>query len=132
MPCIFCTDAQSAGEIVFEDDRSLVLLHPDWSPRGHAMVVSKSHVENASDVDEENWLHLARVWHRAERAILDATGADRAMILKLGIMTPHLHVHIYPMSAAATREDVFAAFDGNKREPCDKTFVTAIQAALAS
>ncbi len=128
--CTFCADPLSAGELVFENDRVWVLLHPDWSPRGHAMVVAKRHVENASSLDEDEWLHLARVWHRAERAILDATGAERAIILKLGILTPHLHIHIYPMSATATREDVFAAIDGDASEPRDETLVAGIRNAL--
>jgi diadenosine tetraphosphate (Ap4A) HIT family hydrolase len=128
--CIFCADPLSAGELVFEDDRVWVLLHPDWSPRGHAMVVAKRHVENASALDEEEWLHLARLWHRAERVLLDATGAERAIILKLGIMTPHLHVHIYPVSEQATREEVFAAIDGKKNEARDERFVAAVKAAL--
>jgi diadenosine tetraphosphate (Ap4A) HIT family hydrolase len=128
--CTFCADPLSAGELVFEDDRVWVLLHPDWSPRGHAMVVAKRHVENASALDEDEWLHLARVWHRTERVLLDATGAERAIILKLGIMTPHLHVHIYPMSATATREEVFAAIDGKAHEPHDESFVVAIRKAL--
>lgn len=130
MHCTFCSDPLSAGELVFEDARAWVLLHPDWSPRGHAMVVAKSHVENASDLDEEDWLHLARVWHRAERVLLEQTGAERAIILKLGIMTPHLHVHIYPVSAQATREEVFAAFEGKKSEERDKGFVRAVKSAL--
>jgi diadenosine tetraphosphate (Ap4A) HIT family hydrolase len=131
MTCTFCSDLSSARGLVFEDERSWVLLHPDWSPRGHAMVVAKRHIENASSLDEEEWLHLARVWHRAERVLLDATGAERAIIFKLGILTPHLHVHIYPMSATATREDVFAAIDGKASESRDETFVTAIRNALA-
>jgi diadenosine tetraphosphate (Ap4A) HIT family hydrolase len=128
--CTFCTDPLAAGELVFEDERVWVLLHPDWSPRGHAMVVAKRHVENASDLDEEEWLHLARVWHRAERVLLQATGAARAVILKLGIMTPHLHVHIYPVSAEATRDEVFAAIDGKISEPRDETFVSDMRKAL--
>ena len=130
MACTFCADPLSAGELVFEDDRVWVLLHPDWSPRGHAMVVSKRHVENASALDEEEWLHLARVWHRAECVLLDATGAERAIILKLGIMTPHLHVHIYPVSAEATREEVFAAIDEKKSEARDEGFVAKVKTAL--
>ena len=130
MTCTFCSDLSAARGLVFEDDRVWVLLHPDWSPRGHAMVVAKRHVENASSLDEDEWLHLARVWHRAERAILDATGAERAIIFKLGILTPHLHIHIYPMSATATREDVFAAIDGNVADPRDETFVATIRNAL--
>jgi diadenosine tetraphosphate (Ap4A) HIT family hydrolase len=130
MNCTFCSDLSAARGLVFEDDRVWVLLHPDWSPRGHAMVVAKRHVENASSLDEDEWLHLARVWHRAERAILDATGAERAIIFKLGILTPHLHIHIYPMIASATREDVFAAIDGKASEPRDETFVAGIRNAL--
>lgn len=130
MTCAFCTDPTAAGDVVHEDDKTLVLLHPDWSPRGHAMVVAKEHVENASALDGESWVHLARVWHRAERVLLDATGAERAIILKLGILTPHLHVHIYPVSAAATREEVFAAIDGKKREPRDEGFTDSVRRAL--
>jgi histidine triad (HIT) family protein len=130
MTCTFCTELHTAGELVYEDDRSWVLLHPDWSPRGHAMVVAKAHVQNASELDEERWMHLTRVWHRAERALLAETGAARAIILKLGIMTPHLHLHIYPMSTSATRADVFAAIDGKTPEPRDEGFVTAIRNAL--
>lgn len=130
MNCVFCTDAASAGDLVYEDQHALVLLHPDWSPRGHAMVVAKAHVENVSALDEEAWLHLARVWHRAERVLLAATGAERAVILKLGIQTPHLHVHIYPVSAAAMRDEVFAAFDGKRSEPRDESFVEKVRRNL--
>jgi diadenosine tetraphosphate (Ap4A) HIT family hydrolase len=130
MACAFCTDPFNTGDLVFEDDRVWVLLHPDWSPRGHAMIVSKRHVENASALDEEEWLHVARVWHRAERVLLDATGAERAIILKLGIMTPHLHVHIYPVGSHTTRDEVFAAFDGKAQEPREELFVAAVRNAL--
>ena len=85
MTCTFCSDLSAARDLVFEDDRVWVLLHPDWSPRGHAMVVAKRHVENASHLDEEEWLHLARVWHRAERANPRRHGRERAIIFKLGI-----------------------------------------------
>lgn len=127
---MFCTNPANVGEVVFEDKRCLVVLHDDWSPRGHAMVVAKRHIENASDLDEDEWLHLARVWHRAERVILDATGADRAILFKLGILTPHLHVHIYPMAKGDTRDDVFQAFDGHKRDEKDPAFVDTIRQRL--
>jgi diadenosine tetraphosphate (Ap4A) HIT family hydrolase len=128
--CVFCTDPARSGEIVFEDDRTLVILHEDWSPRGHAMVVAKRHVENASDLDADDWTHMTAVWHCAERVLLEATGADRAVILKLGIMTPHLHVHIYPVSAGADRAEVFAMFDGQRGTARDGGFVDEVRALL--
>jgi histidine triad (HIT) family protein len=130
MNCVFCKDVTVAGELLYEDDQTWVLLHPDWSPRGHAMVVAKAHVENVSALDEAAWLHLARVWHRTERVLLEATGAERAMILKLGIQTPHLHVHIYPVGAAANREEVFAAFDGKRAGVQDDRFVAMLRQRL--
>ena len=130
MTCVFCTNPQEAGDVVFENAHAWVLLHPDWSPRGHAMIVAKTHVENASQLDEDEWLHLARVWHRAERVLLELTGKERAIIMKLGIMTPHLHVHIYPVSASATREEVFDAIDGKQREPRDDEFVSNVTTRL--
>ncbi|MFP5245077.1 MAG: HIT family protein, partial [Thermoanaerobaculia bacterium] len=121
--CVFCTDPARAGDIIYEDAHAWVILHPDWSPRGHAMVVAKRHVENPSSLDEDEWLHFARVWHRAERVILEATGAERAMVLKLGIVTAHLHVHLYPASVNDSRDDVFALFDGKRAEKRDEAFV---------
>jgi diadenosine tetraphosphate (Ap4A) HIT family hydrolase len=130
MSCVFCDAPLTAGEAVYEDERVLVLLHPDWSPRGHAMVVAKRHVENASDLDEDEGLHLTRVWQRAERELLALTGAERAVILKLGIVTPHLHLHIYPVAATDSREEVFAAFDGKRGTPREAAFVADLRARL--
>jgi diadenosine tetraphosphate (Ap4A) HIT family hydrolase len=130
MTCALCVEP--AGDVVFEDGWTRVILHEDGSPRGHAMVVSRRHVENASDLDEEEFAHLARVWHRAERALLDATGAERAIILKLGILTPHLHVHIYPVGSEATREDVFAAIDGRAGTKRDELFVEKVRLLLST
>lgn len=130
MNCVFCTDPSQAGDVVFEDDHALLLLHPDWSPRGHAMVVAKRHVENASALTDAEWVHVARVWHRAERVLLELTRADRAIIMKLGIATPHLHVHIYPVAASATRDEVFGAIDGKAQEARDEMFVEMVRRHL--
>lgn len=127
MNCPLCTPA---GDVVFEDDASYVTLHEDWAVLGHAMVVSKHHVENASSLDEERWLQLARVWHRAERALLALTGAERCIVMKLGILTPHLHLHLYPVSASASRADVFAAIDAKTRVERDEAFIANLRRHL--
>ncbi|HEX8620275.1 MAG TPA: HIT family protein [Thermoanaerobaculia bacterium] len=130
MECVFCSDPARAGELVYEDAKSWVLLHPDWSPRGHAMVVTKRHAENASSLDEDEWLHLARVFRETERVLLELTNTDRAIVMKLGIMTPHLHLHIYPVANTATREDVFEAIDGKRGETIDDAFVGECRSRL--
>ena len=130
MACIFCNEPTQAGEVVFDDDRTMVLLHPDWSPRGHAMVVAKRHAENASNLDEDEWLHLARVFRRTEQILLELTRTDRAIVMKLGIQTPHLHLHIFPVSNEATREDVFAAIEGQRGDAYDGDFVAELRRRL--
>lgn len=130
MSCVFCDDPSRSGDVVYEDEHAIVILHEDWSPRGHAMVVAKRHVENASALDAAEWARLTAVWQRAERVLLDATGMDRAVILKLGIMTPHLHVHIYPVAASAERAEVFAMFDGQRGEGREEAFVERVRTQL--
>jgi len=132
MECAFCSDVTRSGEVVFEDQRTWVVLHDDWSVRGHAMVVWKVHVENFSDLEPEDAAHFARVQRRAERALLDVTKADRAILMKLGIATPHLHVHIYPVSAALDRTAVMRIINAETREARDEAFVDAVRRAAGA
>ena len=111
MPCVFCSDPSAAGQVLTEDERTWTILHPD----GQVMIVAKRHVQNVSDLEEDEWLEVARVWHRAERELRAATRAERVVVMKLGIQTPHLHVHLYPFGADATREEVFAVIDGRAK-----------------
>ena len=98
--------------------------------RGHAMVVWKTHVENVSDLSLEDAAHLSQVHHAAEKALLAATGTDRAVLLKLGIATPHLHLHIYPVSAALDRAAVMAIIDARTRVTRDEAFVEHVRSLL--
>ncbi len=130
MTCLFCTDVRAAGEVLAEDDRLWIVLHDDWAVRGHAMVVWKKHVENLSDLTAYDAVHFITAYHRAERALLAASGAERAVILKLGIATPHLHVHIYPVAAALDRAAVMEIIDARVREARDQAFVEELRERL--
>ena len=100
--------------------------------RGHAMVIWKPHVENVAQLSEPELLHFARVYQRAERALIDVTGAARAVMLKLGIITPHLHVHIYPVSADLDRAAVMEIIEGRRREERDEDIVRMLRERLTS
>jgi len=132
MDCVFCTDVTRSGDVVFEDQRTWVVLHDDWSVRGHAMVVWKLHVENFSDLTPEDAAHFARVQRRAEKALLDVTKAERAILMKLGIATTHLHLHIYPVGASLDRDAVMRIVNAETRETRDDTLVQEIRNHLTS
>ena len=103
-------------------------IHEDWAVRGHAMVIAKQHVENLSELLDAD--RFIKVYRTAEKALLQLTGADRAIILKLGIVTPHLHLHIYPVSASLDRKAVMDIIDGRVRVERDDSFVAAVRSAL--
>jgi diadenosine tetraphosphate (Ap4A) HIT family hydrolase len=130
MNCVFCSSSAAGGEPVYESRFARVLLHPDSAVRGHAMVVASRHVENLSDLTDEEAAELTRVERAAERALLAASGADRAILMKLGIQTPHLHLHIYPVSADLDRAAVMAIIDGKTREERDAYFVERVRKAM--
>jgi diadenosine tetraphosphate (Ap4A) HIT family hydrolase len=119
MTCVFCRIA--AGEpssfpILLDTADTVVMLHDDWAVRGHAMVVAKRHVENLADLTADEAAGFTAVWHHAERVLLDVTGADRSIALKLGIVTPHLHLHLYPVAATLDRAAVQAILDAKTRD----------------
>ena len=120
------------GEIVYEDDRCAVLLHEDWAVRGHAMVVWRRHVENLADLDDEERDHFMGVHARAERALLEIGTIERAILMKLGIQTPHLHLHIYPVSATLDRNQVMNIIDGKSRVNRDDEFVRRVRERLTA
>jgi len=132
MDCVFCTDVTRSGDVVFEDQRTWVVLHDDWSVRGHAMVVWKLHVENFSDLTPEDAAHFARVHRRAEKVLLDVTKGERAILMKLGIATPHLHLHIYPVRASLDRDAVMRIINAETHDTRDDAFVHEIRNHLTS
>jgi len=91
------------------------------------MLVAKRHVENFADLTDSEAQQFARVERVCERALLDATGAARAILMKLGIATPHLHIHIYPVPGDATREEVQRIIDAKVREKREPGFAKLVR-----
>ena len=95
------------------------------------MLIWKAHVENVSDLSDEDAMHFSRMHHAADKNLLAATGAARAILTKLGIATPHLHLHIYPVGAELGRAEVFAIIDGKTRAERDEGLVETLRALLS-
>lgn len=120
-------DLSAAGELVNDFGDWKLLLHPDSAVRGHAMLVVSRHVENLCDMTDSEAQQLARVQKVCERALLDVTRTDRAILMKLGIAAPHFHLHIYPVKRTATRLDVMRAINGEVREERDPDFAKLVR-----
>ena len=86
------------------------------------MLVLARHAENFSDLTDAEAAQFARVEKVVERALLDVTGARRAILLKLGIQTPHFHIHIYPVDETMTREAVQKVIDARVQEEREPGF----------
>ena len=101
--CVFCRIV--AGEIpasvVFEDEHTLAFMDQGQVNPGHALVATKSHVENVFGLDDELvaavFCTAARV-ARASRAAFDAPGMTLFQANgKSGAQTVfHFHVHVLP------------------------------------
>lgn len=130
--CPLCEELEESGEVLYTDELASVVLHPDWACLGHAMIVAKSHVENLSDLDPEQLEGFTRLVGRAERTLLAETGADRAILMKLGIAVPHLHLHLYPVNEELDRDAVMKIIDGNVRVERDDDFIERVRRALAA
>lgn len=114
--CVLCNNLTAAGDLILDFGFWKLLLHPDAAVAGHAMLVAGRHVENFADLAESEALQFARVQPPCERALLEATGTQRAILMKLGLQTPHFHVHIYPVIDTMDRAAVMRAIDGQSRE----------------
>jgi histidine triad (HIT) family protein len=115
MQCPFCTLFEGPiedREIVGENTAALAWLHESRAHRGHSVIVARRHVENLSDLDDAEATGFLRLTRQVESAALVEAEADRAILLKLGLQVPHLHLHVYPFKHDATREDVMKIIDG--------------------
>lgn len=124
MSCLLC---ETPLETLYDDVLCYVMLHEDRAVAGHAMVVAKKHVQNVADLGHDEWLHIANVWRIVERALLDETGRERSIVMKLGIQVQHLHIHLYPVSETSDRAQVFAAIDGKVHEPRNAAFADRVR-----
>ena len=128
--CPLCDDVERTGTRLLSNETVNVLLHPDWSCLGHAMIASRRHVENFSELTADEAAAFCETVRRVEDVLLHESRADRAILLKLGIQTPHLHLHIYPVSASLDRESVMAIIDARVRVDEDRGFVDRVRARL--
>lgn len=100
--CFFCKAINKkidiSRDVLFDDDKVLILLDIDDAVKGHSLVIWKEHAENASDLSEGEFLHFSKVFHNAEKVLLSFLQVEKSVVLKSGGLISHFHFHIYPVS----------------------------------
>lgn len=120
MPSIFSRII--AGDIpchkLWEDDQFFAFLDIHPYHQGMALVVTKTEISNAFDMDDETYAAFLLAAKRLIPAIQAATGAARIGLMIEGLEVPHAHIKLIPINGAgdmdstnakpATNEDLAA------------------------
>jgi len=111
--CIFCEIIKSVNldDVIFQNERLLIMLDADLAVKGHTMVIWKEHFENASDLSQEEFAEFSEAVRKTEKILLEELQLDKSVILKSGGLVSHFHFHIYPIPKDTSWEEVKNIFD---------------------
>lgn len=101
--CIFCRILadELPSERLLETDSHIVILDIQPVRPGHALIVSRRHVETLTDADAALCGEMMTTAQRVAPAVLQATGNEGFNLVinngsMAGQLIPHLHFHIIP------------------------------------
>ena len=97
--CKFCQirDKEYPGFIVWENENFFALLDIFPFRPGHTLLITKKHVDDVFDLDEDTYNQLFSAVKGIESPLIRATGAKRMGIAIEGLSVPHAHVHMIPI-----------------------------------
>ncbi len=103
MDCIFCKiiKKEIPAKIIYEDDKFLSFLDIEPNTEGHALVISKDHVENFSSLSSLAAAELIQAVHKIAPQLVKILGADGYNLAinngrAAGQLVDHAHWHIIP------------------------------------
>ncbi|MCK5059560.1 MAG: HIT domain-containing protein [Candidatus Pacebacteria bacterium] len=114
MNCVFCEIANketTSPRIFFEDEKVLAMLSAYQATKGHTLIVWKDHVNNVSDISEDDFIHFSRIFRKVELALLRTLNLDKSVVLKNEGIISHFHFHIYPLSKYTPWNTIRSMFD---------------------
>jgi len=114
MDCIFCKiiNREIANtDIIYEDDKVLVMLDIDNVVKWHTLLIWKEHHENLSEMSEEEYLYFSKIIHKTEKKLLELCKCNKSIILKTWWIVSHFHFHIYPTQKTITWEETKWLFE---------------------
>lgn len=97
--CIFCDIIKGVepAHRVWESEEFLAFLTRRPCNPGHTLLIPKTHVDYAFDLEEPLYSSIFRAAKRLSEPIEQATDAKRVGIAIEGLSVPHVHLHLVPL-----------------------------------
>jgi histidine triad (HIT) family protein len=99
MQCDLCKTLKEKKLVVFENKNAACILNIHPLVKAHLMIIPKRHVENLSDLTNEERADFLELLGRASKLVQEYMGIDYSFIyIKEGSIKsePHLHAHVIP------------------------------------
>ena len=103
--CVMCalTEGRDAALVLKHDPHGVVVLDRFGNRHAHLLVISRRHVENATELSWLEYSALQRLAYEAAQALSKAVQPRRVFIAAFGSSDPqpmtfsHFHVHVVPI-----------------------------------
>ena len=122
--CVFCKirDGEIPAFIVWEDDDFLAFLDSHPFNSGHTLLITKKHVDDIFDLDDELYSALFMAMKQITKPLKKATNAIRIGVAIEGLSVPHAHIHLVPIRKASDLNPQRArdASDEELADMCEK------------
>lgn len=96
--CTFCKIIQGEEKSwkIYEDEKCMGVLDAFPLTEGHALVMTKKHIENVFKLDEDLFLHLFKVGRKLVGGMKEGLDADFVNIVTAPSMISHAAIHVIP------------------------------------
>lgn len=89
------------SEIIYEDERTIVILTLEPHNPGHMLVIPKAQVDRFYDLEQVDYEAVMKVVKEMSRLAQEVFNPVRVGLAVVGFEVPHVHVHVIPMNAIA-------------------------------
>lgn len=101
MDCLFCKiiNGEIPSKTIYEDDLVKVFLDINPNSNGHSLIVSKKHLQDFRELDDELLLHIHKLINKLYpiyKEKLHCEGLTICNNTELGQEVKHFHVHLIP------------------------------------
>ena len=118
------------AHFIYEDEHCVAILDKFPTVKGQTLVIPKSEVDYAFDLDDDTYLHLFKTAKKVAKALDTALDAKRTCLAVEGFEVPHVHIKVYPMQSTDKSLGEFLAPGDEVSDEELAVTTTQIQAAL--